>query len=615
MNDTRYPRHLYFSTVAKYVASGFFILAPVLSYFATTTLSYAKDNRSLFLSLSTISSLGNLAIGLLINYVTMRPVLSCISKMAAGATVGQSEMRVALRSAYRFPIIHSLTIFLLWAVITDCAIILPFVLTSGMTPLDIWVTIGLDVITGMGSVPLYYLIGDAARSKFVGLPQVAQYQADTRRQNRAGLSRKILLIFLTVVLYPTGILTLLVVLSNAGQLNLKDAYVGILLLILATLAMAVISSLLTARGVARPLAEAAEATRKVLSGDLDASVAARSEDEVGILARALNAMTQGLRTMVSGIDNSAAEVAVSSGQLASTAQSLAEGAQSQASTLEQTAASVEELSASVEQVSVHAQSQAGAVKQGVERMKELEKYVEEVRQSLVGISALSESSAENAVEGYDSVKEVIDSIGLIAESSQKIAGIVTVIGEIADQTNLLALNAAIEAARAGEHGRGFAVVADAVGNLAERSATSAKEVATLIEESVRNVNNGVATASRSQGAMDKIRTASQEAKDKVAGLVEAVRHQESASADMARALSRLSDLSGNISTATEEQSTSARQVSKAVENVSELTQAAAAAAEEMSQATVQLSGMADNLKSMIGQFKTNGNGRAVDAEL
>ena len=115
------------------------------------------------------------------------------------------------------------------------------------------------------------------------------------------------------------------------------------------------------------------------------------------------------------------------------------------------------------------------------------------------------------------MSEVVDGINLIAGSSEKIGGIVTVISDIADQTNLLALNASIEAARAGEHGRGFAVVADEVSKLADRSSSSTKEIEALIKESVKNVTKGVETATGSQAAMEQIRGASQKVKDMIGG--------------------------------------------------------------------------------------------------
>jgi methyl-accepting chemotaxis protein len=362
--------------------------------------------------------------------------------------------------------------------------------------------------------------------------------------------------------------------------------------------------LLIARSISRPLALAAAFAGKIAEGNLSATVdMGRRSDEIGALAEALNRMREGLRDMTRQVQDGASQLAAGTEELSSSAQQLAEGAQNQASTLEETSAAIEELSSSVEQVADHAQSQSRTVTDAAATMDAMLESVTAVSGTLGKVAASAGTSVERARQGASSVKQAIAAIKDISESSEKIAGIVTVISDIADQTNLLALNASIEAARAGEHGRGFAVVADEVSKLADRSASSTKEIGALIKETLKQVRQGVDLAEGSGRSMEEIITGTMNASTMVSDLQKSIEQQASTIRGIAHAVEGLSEMSAGITAATEEQTTNSRQVSKAIESVNEITQAAAGAAEQMASSVEEMAGMAQQLRGLVSRFQ------------
>ena len=271
-----------------------------------------------------------------------------------------------------------------------------------------------------------------------------------------------------------------------------------LMLVLAVvmLIQGLLVSWLLTRSITGPLANAVRFAREVASGDLTATVHSDRRDETGQLIDALQTMVTNLSMLVTGVRTATDHISVSAQQIASGNADLSNRTESQASSLEETASSMEELTSTVRQNADHAQQ----------------------------ASLLAVSASGVAVKGGALVRQVVTTMAAINDSSRKIVDIIGVIDGIAFQTNILALNAAVEAARAGEQGRGFAVVAAEVRNLAQRSANAAKEIKTLISNSVEQVDKGsrqvdeagktindvVASVGQVAGIMQEITAASQE---------------------------------------------------------------------------------------------------------
>jgi methyl-accepting chemotaxis protein len=296
-----------------------------------------------------------------------------------------------------------------------------------------------------------------------------------------------------------------------------------------------------------PLEEAVAIAKSVAAGDLSTRIDVRARDETGELLVALQDMNTSLARTVHEVRRSTATINQASGEIATGNMDLSGRTESQASSLEETASTMVELTSTV--------------KQNADNARQANQLV------------ISASSV--ATRGGQLVAQVVDTMGSIKASSSKIVDIIGVIDSIAFQTNILALNAAVEAARAGEQGRGFAVVASEVRSLAQRSATAAKEIKVLIDDSVEKVDGGNAVVDEAGQTMGLIVTSVQQ----------------------------VADIMAEITSASQEQSMGIEQVNEAISQMDEMTQQNAALVEQAAAAAQSMQDEAATLSASVSVFK------------
>ena len=286
-------------------------------------------------------------------------------------------------------------------------------------------------------------------------------------------------------------------------------------------------------------------------GDLTKRI--ETEGKPGLLVKiggGINELTENMASVVSQVKTAASEVSRGADEISQGNANLSQRTEQQASSLEETASSMEEMTSTVKQNADNA-GQA---------------------------SQLAVAARDQAEKGGAVVSKAVRAMAEINDSSKKIADIIGVIDEIAFQTNLLALNAAVEAARAGEQGRGFAVVASEVRNLAGRSATAAKEIKALIQDSVKKVDEGSTLVTQSGQTLEQI----------------------------VSSVKKVTDIVAEIAAASNEQSAGIEQVNKAVMQLDELTQQNAALVEQASAASQAMAEQARGLNDSMQKYHVDG---------
>jgi methyl-accepting chemotaxis protein len=350
--------------------------------------------------------------------------------------------------------------------------------------------------------------------------------------------------------------------DSAGDASTEVATQTKMMILVLAVGAAVASTFigyLVTQSIVRPLRHAVRVSEKVAAGDLTSDIKVRSNDEVGQMMQGLKHMNDSLHRLVGEVRSGAHVIASTSQEIASGNHQLNDRTLEQAQTLQDTTSAMHDLTA----------------------------IVNRSAESTHEANALAASASAVAIRGGSVVSQVVETMGSINASSKKIADIIGVIDGIAFQTNILALNAAVEAARAGEQGRGFAVVASEVRSLAHRSATAAKEIKTLIDASVANVDTGSRLVGQAGTTMTEV--------------VESV--------------TRVSTIMAEITAANREQSEGIQKVNHSIVRMDEVTQQNAAMVEEAASAAQTMQNEASQLSHAISVFKLGAGEPAAGGKL
>ena len=383
-------------------------------------------------------------------------------------------------------------------------------------------------------------------------------------------------------------------LVNKSVISEAEEFIWVVLVVSAIgVLVSLFFGFLVRRSITNPVDNLVEMAKDIAEGegDLTKRILVSGQDELGDLSNWYNLFLKKLNNIIVQVKKRSHNINKISQEMASGNQDLSTRTHQQSASLEETASSMEEINSIV-------QNSAEEAKNASDLTKNAQQSVENSRQQLLDtVNKSIETNQEMLLNLQETNSRVVNAMEDIMKSSKKIAGIITLINDVAFQTNLLALNASVEAARAGEHGKGFAVVATEVRKLAHRSAKASKEIGVLIENTLESIETGRQLVTEGEKG-------TQEMRSKIESILNHLKNESDSNLnDIIQAFLEVSEVMENIKVAATEQAEGVGQINTTIADMQRITQENATLVEENARASSSMAQDTKHLEELLNSFK------------
>ena len=380
---------------------------------------------------------------------------------------------------------------------------------------------------------------------------------------------------------------------NENVISDAENFIWVVLIVsVIGLAISLLFGFLVRRSITNPVDRLVDTAKDIAEGegDLTKRIKVAEEDELGILSNWFNTFLRRLNDIIIQVKQDAHQINEVSQEMAAGNLDLSSRTHQQSASLEETASSMEEINSIV-------QNSAEEAKNANTLTKNAQKSVENSRKQLLDtVDESIKNNQEMLTTLQETNSKVVDAMEDIMSGSKKIAGIITLINDVAFQTNLLALNASVEAARAGEHGKGFAVVATEVRKLAHRSAKASKEIGDLIENSLESIETGRNLVTEGEKGMHEMR-------EKVETMLNHLKSESDENLnDIIKSFLQVSEVMENIKVASLEQADGVGQINTTIADMQRITQENATLVEENARASSSMANNTKHLEKILNNF-------------
>lgn len=352
-----------------------------------------------------------------------------------------------------------------------------------------------------------------------------------------------------------------------------------------------------------PIKVLVSALNSISSGDINQKITVSTKDEIGNLADNFNLLIERLVTILKSVKENSIVIASSSNEMSKTTKTYSANAQNQASTIEEITASIEQISERVEEVANHTDIQFDNLNALSNKLKELSAIIEEMNLVIQKTLGNTKAISIEAMSGEEALRSMSVSMNQIVESSKDMKNIIEIINTISEKINLLALNASIEAARAGHAGKGFAVVALEISRLADQTASSVKDIDSLIKKNNKEILGGIDTVNVMMKKTNSINSGVDAIVEKMNSIFEFMQRQITTKFLVEKETEIVKSRASEIQQITKEQKVAFDEIVKAITYINEISHSNTESSQVIATKSSELSKVADSLKGKIDFFK------------
>ena len=580
----------------------YFIIIPLLFLYFMINLDITFENLILLIEILAVVIPVSMSTTYISDLVELKPIRVYFKKLIAGEVLSEDLYEHAQERFFRLPYIHAIGSLVRWVFGLLMAYI-PFTLISSLTPVqvfNVWTT--AVVIPPFGMV-LYFYLTERFLQRYLSAGIFARLVV---RKGFFGLSfrTRMIISFISIISIPLiAVVGYFLLQLERANVNWSVSYLkfGLILLFGILISSSVIYCLTAS--ITEKVGMINEFMQRISTGDLAGErMVMAVQDDLTAVGKNVFFMRESLADIIREIKKITIQLKVSADGVSMITESFSRDTQGQAATVEEVTATIEEVSAAMDSISRSAASQMNSLGEFVRKMTELTGTIRSEAQKTSTALGLAEDITRQAKSGGESLARMKDNMGQIGERSRQMTSIISIINDISDKINLLSLNASIEAARAGDAGRGFAVVADEVSKLAETTATSVKEIGTLIQSSEQEIGYGIAMVNDVVARIGTII----DGVEMISGMVESISNfmklQSDANEVIHHEVNEVMSQSHAIDHSIVEQKTAMGEVVRSINGINELTQKISSGSETILNNIKQNYQIANTLDTKINLF-------------